>query len=214
MNIQMYAEGTGEAGGSGSADGQGEDGLVEGVKEEGSSEKPSYEELLEKLAQSETKATQAAAEAEKWKAANDKSSSEAANYKKQLTAKMTAQEQFDAAKKEAEEAKDKKFAEMEEKLATIEATKRYMVLEMGEKMAEETAKAEISGDMDTVVSNIAKHIKAIKDTAYQQALKDRPDVKGGNGDADTKSPALLKAMELSGGKTSRTVNVDDLKAFM
>lgn len=141
----------------------------------------------------------------------DAASTEAANYKKQLRAKMTAEEQISDAKREAEEAREKEFNRMRSELATMQATKRYMILKMDEKLAEETAKAEVSGDMETVVANIAKHIKAIEDTAYQKALADRPDPKAGNGEPNGNSSAI--AMAAAYASRQNGVNMDILNKY-
>lgn len=216
MNLQKFAEsGDGTGNGEGAEHVQEKPGNGEG--DNGDSSKPSYEELLEKLAQSETRATQAAAEAERWKAANDKSSSEAANFKKKLTEKMTAEEQLDAAKKEAQEAMVKEMNDMRTELSTIRATKRYMTLEMNEEKAEETAKAEIAGDMEKVIANVASHIKEIKKAAAEEAinkfLAERPDIKAGNGDGEKGSLAEEKAKEFAPRKAN-VVSEDKLKKFM
>lgn len=218
MNIQMYAEGsTSEGGPSGGQEGNPAGTGDPANPDSESRSEPTREELLEKLAAAETRATQAEADAEKWKTANDKSSSEAANFKKQLTAKMTAEEQLDAAKKEAEAAKEKELNDIRTELSTIRATKRYMTLEMSEEKAEETAKAEISGDMEKVTANIAAHIKDIKKVAAEEAinkfLADRPDIKAGNGDAEKVSLAEEKAKEFASRKP-HTVDADGLKRFM
>lgn len=217
MNIQMYAEsGTGDGGATSGQEGNpaGDTGNPEGNEPS----EPTREQLLEKLAAAETRATQAEADAEKWKNANDKSSTEAANFKKQLTAKMTAEEQLDAAKKEAQEAMVKEMNDMRTELSTIRATRRYMTLEMSEEKAEETAKAEIDGDMEKVTSNIAAHIKEIKKVAAEDAVnrfltEHHMDINAGSGDADKLSLAEEKAKEFA-TKKSRAVNADDLKRFM
>lgn len=216
MNIQMYAENATAEGATAGKESvpEGDPGKTEGNEPS----EPTREELLEKLAAAETRATQAEADAEKWKTANDKSSTEAANFKKQLTAKMTAQEQMDEAKKEAEEARDKRFKEMENELAVIKATDRYMTIEMNKEKAGETAKAEIAGDMEKVTANIAAHIKEIKKAAAEEAVnkfltEHHMDIKAGSGDADKMSLAEEKAKEFA-AKKSRAVNADDLKRFM
>lgn len=183
----------------------------DGGQQTSGDDKDTYEQLLEKLTEARNEALQSKADAEKWKLANDKSSSDAAKYKKQLTEKMTAEEQLDAAKKEAEEAREKEFAQLKNELATIQATKRYMALEMDEKLSEETAKAEIAGDMETVTANIGKHIKAIKDAAYHQALKDRPDINAGNGESDKNEMALSMAAAYASRKNG--VNMDILNQY-
>lgn len=169
-----------------------------------SNDGPTVESLMAELA---------AEKAKNLKLQNEKdtASSEAANYKKKLREKMTAEEQISDAKREAEEAREREFNKMQAELAAIKATKRYMILEMDEKLAEETAQAEISGDMETVVANIAKHIKAIKDTAYQKALSDRPDPKAGNGNADENSSAMAMAAAYAGRQSG--VNMDILNQY-
>lgn len=216
MNIQMYAESATAEGATAGRENvpEGDPGKAEGNEPS----EPTREELLEKLAAAETRATQAEADAEKWKTANDKSSTEAANFKKQLTAKMTAEEQLDAAKKEAEEAKEKELNDIRKELSTIRATKRYMTLEMGEEKAEETAKAEIAGDMEKVTANIAAHIKEIKKVAAEDAInrfltEHHMDINAGSGDAEKVSLAEEKAKEFA-AKKSRAVNAEDLKRFM
>lgn len=169
-----------------------------------SNDGPTVEQLMAELAAEKAKSLKLQNE-------KDSASTEAANYKKQLRAKMTAEEQISDAKREAEEAREKEFNKMKSELATIQATKRYMILKMDEKLAEETAKAEISGDMETVVGNIAKHIKAIEDTAYQKALSDRPDPKAGNGNADENSSAMAMAAAYAGRQNG--VNMDILNQY-
>lgn len=212
MNLQLFAEsGAGESANGGG--GENATGNNSGQDESTHDKKLSYEEILEKLAQAETKATNAAAEAERWKTANDKSSSEAANYKKQLTAKMTAEEQLDAAKKEQEAAKDALIAEYQTKEKVRDCTEFLMDSSIGmdKKTAKEFAQKFVEGDFDNAMPILEKHIKAIKDTAYQQALADRPDPKAGNGEPDTKSSAI--AMAAAYASRQNGVNMDILNKY-
>lgn len=210
MNIQFFASAKeGEDSGTGDDSTNPDNGQVDGESEK----KPPYEELLEKLALAETKATQAAAEAEKWKTANDKSSSEAANYKKQLTAKMTAEEQLDAAKKEQEAAKDALIAEYQSKEKIRDCTEFLMDSNIGmdKKTAKEFAQKFVEGNFDDAMPILEKHIKAIKDTAYEQALADRPDPKAGNGEADENAAAMAMAAAYAGRQNG--VNMDILNKY-
>ncbi len=181
------------------------------------SEKLTNEELLERIAQSEIRIKQIEAEAERRKLENDKLTAEKEKLKTQLTAKMTAEEQIDEAKKEAEAAKNKRLEEVESELAVIKATKRYMTLKMDEKGAEEVAKLEISGDMETVTKILGKHILEIEKFAAENAinkfLADRPDIKAGNGTTEKQSLAVEKAKEFASGGI-RSVNAEALKKFM
>lgn len=212
MNLQLFAEpGAGE--GASGAGGEKATGNDNGQDENALDKKLSYEEILEKLAQAETKATNAAAEAEKWKTANDKSSSEAANYKKQLTAKMTAEEQLDAAKKEQEAVKDALIAEYQRKEKVRDCTEFLMDSSIGmdKKTAKEFAQKFVEGNFDDAMPILEKHIKAIKDTAYQQALSDRPDPKAGNGEPEGNLSAMTMAAAYA--RRQNGVNMDILNKY-
>lgn len=211
MNIQFFAASKEE---EGTGAGENVNNSDEAQGDNDAEKKLSYEQLLEKLALAETKATQAETEAEKWKTANNKSSSEAANYKKQLTAKMTAEEQLDAAKKEQEAAKDALIAEYQAKEKIRDCTEFLMDGDIGmdKKTAKEFAQKFVEGNFDDAMPILEKHIKAIKDTAYQQALADRPDPKAGNGDADDKNASAL-AMAAAYAGRQNGVNMDILNQY-
>ena len=78
---------------------------------------------------------------------------------------------------------------------------------MDEELAKSTAEAEATGDKDKFRENIAKHIKSIKDSAYQQALKDRPDVSAGNGSGNNGSLATELALKSAGRNNQADVNI-------
>ena len=157
LNIQLHAEGGGS---------------VEGG--EGGNQ-PTYEELVTQLATERAEHTRT-------KNQLNKASSEAAGLKRQLRDKMTAEEQEAEARKEQEEKRQKEFDDMKRELAVIRATKRYLQLGMDETLAEETATAEIEGDMEQVTLNYKKHSEALTKAAYQKFLKERPEINAGNGD--------------------------------
>lgn len=159
LNIQLHAEG-----------GEGGDG---GEGREGG--QPTYEELVTQLATERAEHTRT-------KNQLNKASSEAAGLKRQLRDKMTAEEQEAEARKEQEENRQKEFDDMKRELAVIRATKRYLQLGMDETLAEETATAEIEGDMEQVTLNYKKHSEALTKAAYQKFLKERPEINAGNGD--------------------------------
>lgn len=214
LNLQFFAEESGDSAASGG--GSGSEGQQEDGQGEEQSGKPSYEDLIEKLAQLETRAKNAEAENERQKTENTRLSGEKDRLKEQLTAKMTAEEQLDEAKKEAQEAINKRLEEAEKELAIGRATKRYMSLKMDENSAEEMARLEFSGDMDAVIKKLAKHIESIEKKASEDGvnkfLASRPDIKAGNGDAEKTSLAVEKAKEFS-NRGSRSVNADALKIF-
>lgn len=127
-------------------------------------------ELVEELAKERTVSIQSKAEIQRCNSTIDRLLNENEELKQQL-------QQHQGLKEKTEEDK-KRICEIEKELNIIKSTKFYLSqVGMDEKLAEETAKAEISGDKDKVYENIAIHIKAIKDTAYQKALSERPEPK-------------------------------------
>ena len=120
----------------------------------------------------------------------NKTSSEAANYRKQLKAKQTAEEQEAEAKREAEEAKERHTKELEEKLAKIDAQKRYMAIGMSEEMAEEAATAELAGESDKVTELYKKFNNASIKAAQAEWQKSRPPVNAGQGEDGKEDPFL------------------------
>ena len=208
FNLQFFADGAGESGGSESvADGS----EGQGAETDAESSGPTMEEVLAQLAE-------ARAEQAKLKLASDKASKEAAGYKKQLQARMSAQEQEDAAKAEAEQAKDARIQELESKFRTMEYSKRYMGMGMDEKSAE--AIAEITGELSDVekfFSALGKFVQAAQkkaaDDAIQDIVKRVPEARAGNGDSGS-SLAVQKAQELAKSQHFGAVNTDALKKFM
>ena len=206
MNLQFFAEGDGGAGGEAGADG-GNAGTepAPGTEQEGE-KKPSYDELLALLNAEK-------ADKERIKNLKDVASREAADFKKKYREKMTAEEQAALEKKEADEAKDARIKELEEKMAVIDNTSFWggKSIGMDEALAKSTAEAEATGDKEKFRENIAKHIKSIKDSAYQQALADRPEIAAGNGAADKNSAA--KDMAVASAKRLGGVNEDIIKQY-
>lgn len=187
-----------------------QDTTTQGTQQNASEESNStaYQELVSQL-------SEARAEAAKWKNANDKSSQEAASYKKQLRAKMTAEEQDAEAKAEAERLKDERIQEMATQLRIMDYSKRYMGVGMDEKTAE--VFAGLTGELEDVekfFSNLDKFvqtkIKSAEEDSIQKFLKSRPDIKAGTGTAEN-SLALEKARELA--KKNSGVNENILKFY-
>ena len=187
-----------------------QDTITQGTQQNASEESNStaYQELVSQL-------SEARAEAAKWKNANDKSSQEAASYKKQLRAKMTAEEQDAEAKAEAERLKDERIQEMATQLRIMDYSKRYMGVGMDEKTAE--VFAGLTGELEDVekfFSNLDKivqtKIKSAEEDSIQKFLKSRPDIKAGTGTAEN-SLALEKARELA--KKNSGVNENILKFY-
>ena len=187
-----------------------QDTITQGTQQNASEESNStaYQELVSQL-------SEARAEAAKWKNANDKSSQEAASYKKQLRAKMTAEEQDAEAKAEAERLKDERIQELATQLRIMDYSKRYMGVGMDEKTAE--VFAGLTGELEDVekfFSNLDKFvqtkIKSAEEDSIQKFLKSRPDIKAGTGTAEN-SLALEKARELA--KKNSGVNENILKFY-
>lgn len=144
------------------------------------------------LEEAMTLLAQERAEKAKLKNSFDRTSSELADTKKQLKARLTAEEQEQEAKKEAEEEHKKYVKGLEDELATIRATQRYMGLGMSTELAEETAKAEISGDIDSVTENMKKHQEALLKKKEAEWLQSRPPVNAGNPEGEDKKDPFLE----------------------
>lgn len=206
INLQLFGyEGNGEDPGSG-AGGSDNSGADDG----GYDNTPTVEELMAQLAEERAKSAKLQNE-------KDTASSEAANFKKQLRAKMSANEQEEAAKAEAEAAKDAKIQELETKFRLMDYSKRFMGVGMDETSATELAG--LTGEIaepDKFFSALDKFVKAtIKkagEDSVEALIKSNPSIKAGNGDGGGESLAVRKAKELSRG--NRTVNQDILKNYM
>ena len=171
---------------------------------------PTVEELLTKLAQKD-------ADYAKLKNSFDTTSSELSTAKKQLKAKMTAEEQIEEEKRLADEAKDAEIKELKEKFRTMDYSKRYMGIGMDEKTAESLS--ELTGDLpdvDKFFSALDKFVKAkIKtagENAVQELIKSNPDIKAGTGSTDKNAWVGDVAKELAHQKTG--VNTSNLERYM
>ena len=171
---------------------------------------PTVEELLTKLAQKD-------ADYAKLKNSFDTTSSELSAAKKQLKAKMTAEEQIEEEKRIADEAKDAEIKELKDKFRVMDYSKRYMGIGMDEKTAESLS--ELTGDLpdvDKFFSALDKFVKAkIKtagENAVQELIKSNPDIKAGTGSADKNSWVGDVAKELAHQKTG--VNTSNLERYM
>lgn len=173
---------------------------------------PTVEELMAELAKER-------AEKAKLKNSFDTASSELSNTKKQLKAKMTAEEQEVEAKKAADEAKDARIQELESKFRMMDYSKRYMGIGMDEKTAE--ALSELTGeltDTDKFFSALGKFVQSVKkqsgEDALQTYLKDNPDIKAGSGAASKDEASIQFAKNLAAQKSGTGINEDLLKKLM
>ena len=172
-------------------------------------ETPTVEELLTKLAQKD-------ADYAKLKNSFDTTSSELSTAKKQLKAKMSAEEQIEEEKRLADEAKDAEIKELKEKFRTMDYSKRYMGIGMDEKTAESLS--ELTGelvDADKFFSALGKFItasnKAAEENYRQELIKNNPDINAGSG-GDTKN-SLAEERAVSIGKRTAGANEDILKFY-
>lgn len=210
MPVEVADEGSGSGGGAGTDSGnQTGDGDTNADQ--------SYDELVAALAESRAEAAKQKAEAAKYKNSIDDLTKKNKNLTEQVRARMTAEEQANEERKAQEANKAQELADLKAWKATTIAAKRYRTLEMSEEMANECATAEINGDFEKITENLAKHIKELKKNAGDERmnsfLASRPDIKAGNGDAET-NLSIQIAKQLSESKSNRAVSTDILKNFM
>ena len=199
MNLQLFADG---GGGTGESGAEGEESGSDGGNNE---DAPTVEELVAQLAEERAKSARLQNE-------KDTASTEAANFKRQLRAKMTANEQEEAEKKARDEAIEKELQELRNESRINKYSKRFMGVGMDEASATELAG--LTGEIaepDKFFSALDKFVKAGEDSV-EALIKSNPSIKAGNGDGAGESLAVRKAKELAGG--SRTVNQDILKNYM
>lgn len=207
MKLQLFAESEGDGdGGNDAAD----EGGADGDHSDGN-QTPTVEELLTQL-------SEARAESAKLKLANDKASKEAAGYKKQLQAKMSAEERASEAENERITALEEENRQMKAQMRVSGYSKRYIGIGMDEKTAD--SMAELTGDLEdvdkffsTLEKFVQAKVKASGEERLQRFLKDRPDIKAGSGE-NRESLAVEKAKQLAVDNHFGAVNADALKRFM
>ena len=128
---------------------------------------PTIEELTSQLAAER-------AEKARNKVALDNALKETGELKKQLRAKLTAEEQESEAKKELEEQQKEYIAGLEKFQKQTLAEKRYILQGMSAEMAVKAAEAEIAGDMDELASIQKQHTDALLKSAKAEWMKSRP----------------------------------------
>lgn len=124
----------------------------------------------------------------------DKTASELAAKKKELTEKMTEDEQK---KLKEQEERDELQSKYEKLLHESEVSKfKAKLLGMGyeEKLADDTAEAMANGDSEKVFANQKKHLEAVEKKVRAEALKDTPKP---TGDGESKSMTLDKLRKMS-----------------
>ena len=127
------------------------------------------------------------AEVERLTAALSKSNGEAAEYKRQLRAKMTEDEA--AKQREADERADlqAKYDALVRESAISKHKAKLVALGYDEKLADETAEAIVDGDMERVIKNQEKNLKAAEQRVRADVLRETPKpVPDGDGNTMTK----------------------------
>lgn len=203
MNLQLFAD-PGNDGGS--SEGGEERNFSDSLPED----TPTVEELMTQLAEERAKTARLQNE-------KDTASSEAASFKKQLRARMSANEQEEAEKKAREEAIEKELQELRNESRVNKYSKRFMGVGMDETSATELAT--LTGEIaepEKFFSALDKFVKAtIKkagEDSVEALIKSNPSIKAGNGDGAGESLAVRKAKELASG--AKTANQDILKNYM
>ena len=188
MNLQLFAD-PGNDGGS--SEGGEERNFSDSLPED----TPTVEELMTQLAEERAKTARLQNE-------KDTASSEAASFKKQLRARMSANEQEEAEKKAREEAIEKELQELRNESRINKYSKRFMGVGMDETSATELAT--LTGEIaepEKFFSALDKFVKAtIKkagEDSVEALIKSNPSIKAGNGDGAGESLAVRKAKELA-----------------
>ena len=130
------------------------------------------------------------------KAQYDKTASDAANYKKQLREKMSEEEikvKEDAEKYEAI-VKERDALLREKTVAGHKA--KYLALGYDEKLADDTAEAMVSGDLDKVFANQKKHLESVKKEIRAEEIKKTPLPEGGTS-SETMTLNKLRGMTVA-----------------
>lgn len=173
-------------------------------------DKPSVEELMARLAKAES-------DNQKNKLALDKALKEKGEITKQYRQTMTAQEQAEIAKKEADEAKDARIKELETKMLIGEYTEKGMdaAIGMDKNTAKEFATSLTSGDVEKAFEFLGNHIKSLKAKWEEDFYASRPDIKAGNSDGkDQETLAMKKAKEYAEAHKNSKANQDVLKHYL
>jgi hypothetical protein len=117
---------------------------------------------------------------------------------KELTDKNKSLMTADQLETEAQEARERRFAEMEKELRTNKYSKRLVGVGMAEADADAFAATMPEfEDADSFFDKLGAFVKGREkvavDKAIQDLLKSRPDIHAGNGDSDKDDPAMMLA---------------------
>lgn len=208
MPIRMFDADDGVSGGSESVGG------TSGIEDEPAKDDESTNESLESL---KAQLQAAKVEAQRFKNSLDKANKEKGELSKKNRDMMSAEQLA----KEAEEERNRRFAEMEKELRVNKYSKRLVGIGMTETDADSFASImpELE-DADTFFSSLDSFIKAkiktAKADAVQELLKNRPDIHSGNGDSGDDDPAMAYARKSIEARKSMSglANTDIINKFL
>lgn len=176
LNLQFFAENDPEPG-SGNPNPQDGGGDGGNPNPQGGESEVTLESLMAEIAT--LKADNA-----KLKTTNDKLCQSEGELRKQLRAKMTAEEQANELEAQKKAEHDEYVSGLEKELAIIKATARFIDMGFEPDRAAETAVAEFDGDKETVNANIkammAAQRKQMEQELRDKLLKDMPTPQSGN----------------------------------
>ena len=137
------------------------------------------------------------AELEKLKTALNKSNSEAAQYKKQLKEKMTEDEQKQQREQEERAELQANYEKLLHESNVSKNKAKLLALGYEEKLADETAEAMTSGDLEKVIDNQKKHLEAFEKSLRSEILKDtpKPTADGASENVDLKTLRSMSPLE-------------------
>ena len=118
----------------------------------------------------------------KLKKATDSATSEAANYKKQLKAKLSADEIALQEKAEKEAEREEQFNALVKENAVNKLEKSFLTLGYQPDKAKEAAEAQYDGDVDALFKIQSEHQANLVKQKEAEWIKSRPNPQGGNGD--------------------------------
>lgn len=133
---------------------------------------PNVDELMAQIAQ-------LTSDRDKYKSANDKLSKSEAEMKRQLRAKLSAEEQQAEEMAEAQRLRDEEFEAMKAELNHNKAVNAYKVIS-DEKMVESLIEAVSDADHNAIATIMEKYANAKVKEAQAEWLKSRPQVNTGN----------------------------------
>lgn len=133
---------------------------------------PNVDELMAQIAQ-------LTSDRDKYKSANDKLSKSEAEMKRQLRAKLSAEEQQAEELAEAQRLRDEEFEAMKAELNHNKAVNAYKAIS-DEKMVESLIEAVSDADHNAIANIMEKYANAKVKEAQAEWLKSRPQVNTGN----------------------------------